>query len=134
MEKEASSHSELENCGRTLVHSARENFGENLSEGGIIVRPSTEGIGDITVRIATHDTGRAHNTQAVVDVSKQNRVARLAISAVEPTIGAKHTPVQIESTTSVEMDGAADAIESAQTLREVGTALDKGEFEAYARV
>lgn len=125
---------ELQNSGRTFLYTLRENFGETLNQGDLILRPKMAGLGDITIRIATHDTGKAHSMEAIVDVAQESRLARLAINMTEPTIGGRRAAVPIEPATSVEMGGNAEMIEAGQTLRDVESACDKGEFEAYAPI
>lgn len=134
MERAVSSTSELEDRGRTFVHSLRENFGDTLSDGGVIVRPNMDGLGDVTLRVATHDTSKTHNTKAVVDIAREKNMARLAISTVEPTIAGRRASGPAETITSVEVDGATDMLEPSQALAEVESACDRGDFDAYARV
>lgn len=124
----------LRHSGRNLVNALRENFGEKLNGAGLIMRPKTEDARDITVRVAAHDTGKTHATEAVIDVAQEKGVGRVAISAVEPTIGGRRAAEPIKPATSVEIGGAADIMEPDKTIHEIETACDQGTVEVFERV
>ncbi len=130
----AAPRTELENQGRSFLFGLREDLGEVLErEGEVVMRPNTDRLGDVTVRVATNDTGNTHGTEAVIELPGEREMARLAISTVEPTIAAKRADTTIEPSTSVEIDGRpTDNLEPAQALREVEAAYDKGDVRDFA--
>lgn len=84
----------------------------------------------MTVQAAAHDSGVAHETEAIIDVAEKSdrqkrRVAHIAINAVEPTIGGRRTGLPAETETYVE--GAGIGVwDPSQTLQSVQTAFDQG--------